>query len=199
MTEKNRLCPTEGMPVRWRLISMVCLALFIAPCVEGLKAEDLEVQKLLDLSLEELLNAEVMSVSVSKAQSVREAPGIVTVITSEDIRSMGARDLMEVLQLFPSVGFGVDVANVVGITFRGQWPHEGRILLRIDGQDMNELCYSNTQFGINYPIQSIDRIEFFRGPGSVNYGGFAEYGVINIISKKGAFPRWGRGGRVHAG
>lgn len=118
---------------------MVCLALFIVPCVEGLKAEDLEVQKLLDLSLEELLNAEVMSVSVSKAQSVREAPGIVTVITSEDIRSMGARDLMEVLQIFPSVGFGVDVANVVGITFRGQWPHEGRILLRIDGQDMNEL------------------------------------------------------------
>lgn len=152
------------------------------------RADDLD-----DLSLDQLADIAVTSPSITKAQSIREAAGIVSVITAEDIRALGARDLQEVLQLLPSTDFGVDVSNVVGLTFRGLWPHDGRVLLLIDGQIMNELAFSTTQFGHHYPVTAIERIEIIRGPGSANYGGFAGYGVINVISKDALSMSGGEG------
>jgi len=61
--------------------------------------------------------------------------------------------------------------------------HEGKILLLIDGQPMNELLYSTIQLGNHYPIDAIQRIEVIRGPGSAIYGGYAELAVINIVMR----------------
>jgi outer membrane receptor for ferrienterochelin and colicin len=55
--------------------------------------------------------------------------------------------------------------------------------LLIDGQQMNELVYSNIPFGNHFPVDQIKRIEIIRGPGSAMYGGNAELGVINVITK----------------
>lgn len=136
-----------------------------------------------DLSLEDILNLKV-SVASKKAMTTREAPGIVTLITSEEIRHSGARDLIDVLHLVPGISFGADVLGVTGLTMRGQWGHEGKILLLWDGQEMNELFYNNTVFGNHYPVDQIKRIEVMRGPGSAVYGGYAELAVINIVSKE---------------
>ncbi|MGZ3885385.1 MAG: TonB-dependent receptor plug domain-containing protein, partial [Bacteroidia bacterium] len=38
--------------------------------------------------------------------------------------------------------------------------------------------------GNHFPIEQIKKIEVIRGPGSAIYGGFAEYGVINIITRQ---------------
>jgi outer membrane cobalamin receptor len=135
------------------------------------------------LSLEELMN---IPISVSKSDlSLRETPSVTSVITRDEIRNMGARDLMDILNQVPGFTFGVDVQNVVGLGSRGNWGHEGKILLLIDGQEMNEILFSTTQFGQHYDITNIDRIEIIRGPGSSIYGGYAELGVINIITRKG--------------
>ncbi|MCU0383342.1 MAG: TonB-dependent receptor plug domain-containing protein, partial [Cyclobacteriaceae bacterium] len=135
------------------------------------------------LSLEELMN---IPVSVSKSDlSLRETPSVISVITREEIRNMGARDLMDVLNQVPGFSFGLDVQNVVGLGSRGNWGHEGKILLLMDGQEMNEILFSSTQFGQHYDINNIERIEIIRGPGSSIYGGYAELGVINIITRKG--------------
>jgi outer membrane cobalamin receptor len=69
---------------------------------------------------------------------------------------------------------------------RGNWGHEGKILLLIDGQEMNEITFSSTQFGQHYDINNIERIEIIRGPGSSIYGGYAELGVINVITRNGS-------------
>jgi outer membrane cobalamin receptor len=66
---------------------------------------------------------------------------------------------------------------------RGNWGHEGKVLLLIDGQRANELLYSTTQFGGHYPADLIERVEIIRGPGSAVYGGFAELAVINVITR----------------
>ncbi|MCC5946550.1 MAG: TonB-dependent receptor plug domain-containing protein [Bernardetiaceae bacterium] len=117
------------------------------------------------------------------AQELREAPSIVTVITAEEIRHTPARDLRDILYWVAGIDFGVDVESVVGIGMRGNWAHEGKVLLMIDGIEMNELLYGTTQFGANISPDIIERIEIIRGPGSAIYGGFAEFGVINIITK----------------
>jgi outer membrane cobalamin receptor len=142
-----------------------------------------EITKLLDLSLEDLMNIEVSVASKTKEKSLRETPGIVSIITDEEIAQSGARDLIDVLRLVPGFDFGMDVLNVVGIGMRGTWVHEGKMLMLIDGIEMTERNYGNLALGNHYPLEHIKRIEIMRGPGSVNYGGFAELGVINIITK----------------
>lgn len=135
-----------------------------------------------NMSLEELMNVEV-TVASHKALTQRESPGILTTITEEEIRRSGASDLMELLKHVPGFDFGVDVEGVVGLGVRGNWAHEGKVLIILDGHELNEELYSTVQFGSHYPVDQIKQIEIIRGPGSASYGGNAEYAVINIISK----------------
>lgn len=137
---------------------------------------------LLDLPLEQLMEMDV-AVASGKKTSVREAPGIVSVVTAEEIRGAGARDLIDVLQMIPGIQLGLDVAGVISIGVRGLWAHEGKALLIWDGHELNELMYSTIQLGNHYPVDQIERVEVIRGPGSALYGGFAELAVINIVTK----------------
>lgn len=120
-----------------------------------------------------------------KPLSLRNTPSIVSVITEDEIKRSGARDLMELLKIIPGIEFNVDVEGVVAISFRGMWANEGNVLLQIDGQEMNEIAYASLQMGNHYPINQIKTIEIVRGPGSAIYGGCAEYAVINIKTKTG--------------
>ena len=118
--------------------------------------------------------------------SSRETPGIVSVITAQEIQSIGARDFMDVMRLVPGFDFASDVDFAVGPTIRGNWAMEGKLLLMVDGVKYNELLYQNLFFGNHLPVDQIERVEVIRGPGSAIYGGTAEYGVINIITKGAA-------------
>jgi outer membrane cobalamin receptor len=134
--------------------------------------------------LEKLINS-LIGVASIKPLSGRESPSIVSLITEEEIKSAGARDLMDVLGMVPGFDFAMDVEGVVGLGMRGNWAHEGKILLLVDGQEMNEALFGTTQYGNHLPVDQIRRVEIIRGPGSAIYGGYAEYGVINIITHEG--------------
>jgi outer membrane cobalamin receptor len=157
------------------------IAIVSIPLARADKNQELEA--LLNLSLEELMNIEVSVGSKAKEKSLRESPGIISVIGAKEIANSGARDLIDVLRLVPGFNFGVDIFNVVGVGVRGGWAHEGKVLLLIDGIQMNERNFGSFVLGNHYPMEHIDKIEIIRGPGSVNYGGLAELGVINIITK----------------
>src|SRR5262249_41149239 len=103
-----------------------------------------------ELSLEALLNSEI-DVATIKAQPTRETAGIVTMITREEIVNSGARDLTDVLAMVPGFAFAVDVQGTVDIGVRGNWGHEGKTLLLVDGLEMNELLYSTNALGNHYP------------------------------------------------
>ncbi len=152
-------------------------------CPAALAQEGEAGRPIEEMTLEELLEVPVAIATPSKPQAVRDTPGIVTVITRQEIQESGARGLMEALSLVPGFAFGVDVEGAVGVGFRGIWGHEGKVLLLVDGQEMNELDYSTTQFGNHFPLDLVERIEIIRGPGSVIYGGFAELAVINVITR----------------
>ncbi len=136
----------------------------------------------LGLTVDELLNMQV-TVGTQTRLTPRETPGIVTVITEDEIRKSGARDLVDVLKLVPGISFGYDLDGALGLAMRGNWGYEGKILFLLDGQEMNEGLYSTANVGRHYPVENLERIEIIRGAGSAFYGGYAELGVINIITR----------------
>ena len=132
-------------------------------------------------SIEDILNIRT-AVASRLDFTARQAPGIVTVITREEIINSGARNLMDVLRLVPGLDFGVDVESSLGLGVRGNWAYEGKILVLVDGQRYNESFFGSAQLERISPEQ-IERIEIVRGPGSAVYGGFAELGVIKIATR----------------
>ena len=129
---------------------------------------------------ESAIHSSAASFAVTK---LKDTPAVVSVITADEIRSMGARDLVDILMMVPGIFFGIDNQNVLGTSFRGLWGYEGKMLLLIDGKEMNEQLFSTIQLGNEYPVELIERVEVLRGPGSVIYGGNAELSVINVITR----------------
>jgi len=143
-------------------------------------------------SFEELFKIEKQKnidtkVSISSLVDIdkNEAPGIVTIITSQEIELLGARDLIDILNTVPGFNLASDVQNGLAFGIRGNWSQEGKMLYMIDGMPMNELAYGSYIVGNRFPINIIDKIEINRGAGSSLYGGLAGLGVVNIITKKG--------------
>lgn len=132
-------------------------------------------------SLQELLRSRV-TVASRKAEEARESPGVVTVLTREEILASGARDLIDLLRLVPGFDFGSDVQGQVGASLRGLWAYEGKLLLLWDGVELNEQLYGETPLGGHYPVDQIRRVEIIRGPGSVMYGDTAELAVIKVTT-----------------
>lgn len=150
------------------------------------------------ISLEDLMKAKVTVASKSE-QTLRETPGVVSIITSKEIRNMGARDLVDILRMIPGLDFAQDIDGVVGMAVRGNWAQEAKVMIMVDGVDMTEVAYGSQQFSAHYPIDIIERIEIIRGPGSTIYGGNASLAVINIITRDakkvngiGVFTRYGQ-------
>lgn len=151
---------------------------------------DMSLEQLMNLKshglpseLEEFVNS-LIAVASKKPINLRESPSVISLITKDEISKSGARDLIDVLRLVPGIDFGMDIEGVVGIGMRGNWANEGKILVLLDGQEMNEIISAGNMFGNHYPIEQIKKIEVIRGPGSAVYGGYAEYGVINIITNQ---------------
>ena len=86
---------------------------------------------------------------------------------------------------WPGLDFGVDTWGSVGVGVRGVFGFNGKVLVLLDGFEVNETLYASVSFGNHFQVDQIDRVEVIRGPGSAQYGGFAELAVINIITHAG--------------
>jgi outer membrane receptor for ferrienterochelin and colicin len=162
---------------------LLALCLFLSVQVKSQELDSLfNLQAFTEESdLQKVINKDV-AVSIQKL-SMRETPGIISVITREEIENMGARDLVDILKMVPGFEVLQDLQFVMGLSLRGSWANEGKILVMMDGVPLNDLLYQSVAVGNRFPVDAIDRIEIIRGPGSAVYGGSAEYGVINIITK----------------
>jgi outer membrane receptor protein involved in Fe transport len=137
-----------------------------------------------DLTLEQLIQVEIKSdVASIKAKPVREQPGIVSVVTQSQISEAGARDLSDVLMLVPGFALDTDVESMVGLTFRGLQGQEGKVLLIVDGIEVNEPLYGSLPILNHIPADAIEQVEIIRGPGSALYGGTAGLAVLRVTTK----------------
>jgi len=137
------------------------------------------------LSLEELANVEITSVSKAP-ESISEATAAVFVITADDIRRSGATSLPEVLRLAPNLEVARIDAMSYAITARGFNSREtsNKLLVMVDGRSIYTPLYSGVSWDTHdVPLGEIERIEVISGPGGALYGANAVNGVINIITR----------------
>jgi iron complex outermembrane receptor protein len=139
---------------------------------------------LTELSLEELMNIEVTSVS-KKAQSKTDAAAAITVITAEDLRRGGFTLIPEALRTVPGLAVARVDANRWSISIRGNAGlFANKLLVLIDGRTVYTPTFGGTYWDAqDYAIEDVERIEVIRGPGGTIWGANSVNGVINIITK----------------
>lgn len=170
--------PTKTMYRFFALALTLCLCALIG------KTQDLELTKLKALSMEELMDIEVISVSKQKEKIV-QAASAVQVITYEDIRSSGATSVPEALKLASNLQVAQVNASQWAISARGfNNVLANKLLVLIDGRVVYTPMYAGVFWDVqNLVLEDIERIEVISGPGGTLWGANAVNGVINIITK----------------
>lgn len=140
--------------------------------------------ELKQMSLAQLMNVEVTSVS-KEPQKLLQAAAAIQVITSEDIRRSGATTLPEALRLADNLEVAQINAHDWAISARGFNTNlADKLLVLIDGRAVYTPLYGGVLWSVqDYPLSDIDRIEVVSGPGGTLWGANAVNGVINIITK----------------
>lgn len=138
-----------------------------------------------ELSLEALMNVEVLSVS-KKSESKNDAAAAITVITSEDLRRGGFTSIPEALRVVPGLQVARIDANRWAISARGfNQEFANKLLIMVDGRSVYTPTFGGVYWDVqDYPIEDIERIEVIRGPGGTIWGANAVNGVINVLTKK---------------
>jgi iron complex outermembrane receptor protein len=132
------------------------------------------------LSLEELLQLELSAPSKQR-QTAREAPGVVSLVTREQIQQFGWDSLEDILfsqpGFFPAQDYERSVVGARGLT--EGW-NNNHLLLLVDGVPMNDPELSSAYTWDLTPLFMVKSVEIIRGPGSALYGSSALHGVVAI-------------------
>src|SRR6266705_2021332 len=167
--------------VRWR--NALVLGALVASA--AFSAEPQRSRDLADLSIEELGNIQVTSVS-KHAERLLDAPAAIFVITGEDIRRSGATRLPEALRLAPNLEVARASASSYAISARGfNNTIDNKLLVLIDGRIVYTPLFSGVFWDAqDVMLEDVERIEVISGPGATLWGANAVTGVINVITRE---------------
>jgi hypothetical protein len=129
---------------------------------------------------------EVVVTASRREQSPLDAPNAVTIISEEDIRLSGARNIPDLLRRVPGMDVMAMTASDWNVSMRGfNRRVANKILVLIDGRSVYlDFLGATLWQTLALDVMDIERIEVVRGPGSAIYGAYAYTGIINIITKK---------------
>lgn len=136
------------------------------------------------LSLEDLMNLQVTSVS-KMPQNISQAAAAVTVIDQDEISRSGMTSIPDLLRLVP----GMDVARIApgkwAVSVRGfNSQYSDKLLVLMDGRTIYDPLFTGVFWDKqDYVLADLDKIEVIRGPGATLWGSNAVNGVINITTK----------------
>lgn len=150
-------------------------------------AEENKVEDFFELTPAELSELSVKAtIATGTPRTVAQSAAAITVITAEQIKDMGARQLNEVLETVPGFHNSVQQNTYdTNYSVRGiRNEINAELLFLQDGTRINLPYRGGLATGIQIPVEAIERLEIIRGPGSALYGADAFAGVINIVTKK---------------
>ncbi|HQS30500.1 MAG: TonB-dependent receptor [Polaromonas sp. 39-63-203] len=180
----NRTSVHPSPPSRCLPGAKLFLALAVAAAFPAYAGRDLTM-----LSLEQLMNLKVVGASKYE-QKQSEVAAAVSIITRDDIRAFGWRTLDQALASLPGIHTTYDrqYSSLGARGFGLPGDYNTRVLVTINGNRSNEAVYDSGVTGREFPLDLdlIERIEFIPGPGSAVYGQNAMFGVVNVITRKGA-------------
>jgi len=132
-------------------------------------------------------NVDVKTVS-KHAEKMSQSPGVVSVITKEEIQGFGYVTLSDILNRATSMYMiqgGTYPSNIASVRGQHSSVFDNHVLILINGRPLRDpIIGVDNLFFASFPVEKIERIELVRGPGSVLYGSNAYSGVINIITEK---------------
>jgi len=143
---------------------------------------------LTSLGLEQLMDIRVTTASLF-SDKLSQAPSIMSVVTSDELRRFRGLTLNEILQTVPgltgSTQYFVDRSMVAA---RGDQTKTdgGHILFMLNGRPTREVMEGGIISDLleSFPVEILERIEIIKGPGSVLYGSNAFSAVVNLITKR---------------
>jgi outer membrane receptor protein involved in Fe transport len=148
------------------------------------------------MSLDSLLDVEVTAAS-KFTQSVGESASSASIIGAAEIRALGFRTLADALASMRGLNVNNDriysYLGVRGMSAPGDY--NTRVLLLIDGVRVNDGMYDQAALGNEFPLDLdvVERIEFIPGQGSAVHGANALFGVVNVVTRRGAAQNEGHG------
>jgi iron complex outermembrane receptor protein len=145
---------------------------------------DQSIGSLKQLSLEQLMDIEVTSVS-REPEKLLDAASAIQVITNDDILRSGATSIPEALRLADNLEVAQENSHDWAISARGFDANlANKLLVLIDGRAVYSPLYGGVEWNVqDYLLEDIDRIEVISGPGGTLWGANAVNGVINITTK----------------
>lgn len=174
------------------LLVLLAMAFQANPTRPQSKSQDLS-----KLSIDDLMNIEVTSVS-KKEQKLSTVAAAIFVITQEDIRRSGATSIPDLLRMVPGLDVGQINGSTWAISSRGfNAQYSNKLLVMIDRRIVYTPNFAGVYWDtLDLPLEDIDRIEVIRGPGGSVWGANAVNGVISIFTKKAGDTS---GGMVESG
>lgn len=126
---------------------------------------------------------QIVTVASRMAQTIDDAPAIVTVVTDRQIRERGYRTLADILRTLPGVYITVadesrSLAWVRGVAS----PDNNKILVLVDGEPWFDGVYGHGWIDGYLPLDNVRQVEVIKGPGSTIYGTNAFAAVINVVT-----------------
>src|SRR5205809_6116001 len=149
-----------------------------------LRDSSLSAEALKKLSIEQLMNLQVTSVS-KRPEQLSQTASAIQVITQQDIRRSGASSLPEIRRLATNLQVAQVDSRQWAIGARGfNSTTANKLLVLIDGRTAYTPLFSGVFWDVQeVPLPDIDRIEVISGPGATLWGANAVNGVINVITK----------------
>lgn len=162
------------------------LLAFLFNCCSVYAQDSLSLATLKEMSLDDILQVEIVS---KKKEDKNAAPGIVSVVTRDEINRYGGNTLADVLNRVTSIYMlSTYIWSDSTASMRGDaLTHvNNHTLVLINGRPFRDSAYGGLNETIfrDFPIHHIEQIEVIRGPGSVLYGSNAFSGLINIVTQK---------------
>jgi len=132
------------------------------------------------------LAATSVTIATGTPKPIFQSAAVTSVVTAEQIKSMGATELHEVLETVPGVHASLQSSTYdYSYSIRGiRNATNSELLMMVNGTRINTPFRGSTMTHFELPLEAVERVEVIRGPGSALYGADAFAGVINIITKK---------------
>jgi iron complex outermembrane receptor protein len=155
------------------------IALLAVAAALPLHAQELDYE-----ALEQLFGEPITTSVTGSPQRISDVPASMTIISADEIRRSGARDLPGVLRHLMSVDVMQTTNDHADVAIRGyDQAFSPRLLVLLDGRQVYADYYGFTPWAtIPVELAAIRQIEIVRGPNSALYGFNAVGGVINIVT-----------------